>query len=58
MRVADSPRAVSPRVLRMLDKSAANLKKGVASPPIHLTPFCADAPMPFPKPPSPGKRPS
>ena len=32
----------SPRVLRMLDHSAANLKKGMASPPIDLTPFGQD----------------
>jgi hypothetical protein len=34
-RHADVPR-VSARVLKMLDKSADNLKKGVASPPIDL----------------------
>jgi hypothetical protein len=34
--------AVSPRVLKMLDQSAANLKKGLASPPIDLTPFSED----------------
>jgi hypothetical protein len=33
---------VSARVLKMLDQSAANLKKGVASPPIDLTPFGQD----------------
>ena len=31
--------AVPARTLKMLDKAAANLKKGVASPPIDLTPF-------------------
>jgi hypothetical protein len=34
--------AVSPRVLKMLDQSAENLKKGLASPPIDLTPFRED----------------
>jgi len=38
-RVLVPPHAVSPRVLKMLDQSAENLKKGVASPPIDLTPF-------------------
>lgn len=38
-RVLVPPQAVSPRVLRMLDQSAENLKRGVASPPIDLTPF-------------------
>jgi len=41
-RVLVSPRAVSARVLKMLDQSAANLKKGPASPPIDLTPFLPD----------------
>ncbi len=36
------PRAVSARVLRMLDQSADNLKKGLASPPVDLTPFQQD----------------
>src|SRR5437588_13105970 len=31
--------SVSARVLKMLDQSAENLKKGIASPPIDLTPF-------------------
>ena len=39
-RVLVPPRAVSMRTLRMLDKSVANLKKGVASAPINL-----DAPI-------------
>jgi hypothetical protein len=38
-RVLVPPHAISQRVLRMLDKSAKNLKKGRASPPIDLTPF-------------------
>lgn len=33
---------VSPRVLKMLDRAAENLKKGRASPPIDLTPFQED----------------
>jgi hypothetical protein len=33
---------VSARVLKMLDQSAENLKKGVASLPIDLTPFIKD----------------
>ena len=41
-RVLVPPRAVSPRVLKMLDQSAENMKKGVASPPIDLTPFRQD----------------
>jgi hypothetical protein len=41
-RVLVPPQAVSPRVLRMLDQSAENLKKGLASPPIDLTPFRED----------------
>jgi hypothetical protein len=41
-RVLVPPQAVSPRVLKMLDQSAENLKKGVASPPIDLTPFRQD----------------
>lgn len=31
--------AISTRSMKMLDKSAANLKKGLASAPIDLTPF-------------------
>lgn len=38
-RVLVPPQAVSARVLKMLDESAANLKKGIASPPIDLAPF-------------------
>ena len=38
-RVLVPPQAVSDRVLKMLDQSAENLKKGIASPPIDLTPF-------------------
>jgi hypothetical protein len=34
--------AVSPRVLKMLDQSAENLRKGLASPPIDLKPFRQD----------------
>lgn len=33
------PQAVSARVLKMLDESAASLKKGVASAPVDLAPF-------------------
>ena len=36
-RVLVPPAAISARSLRMLDKSVANLKKGVASAPIDLT---------------------
>ena len=38
-RVLVSPQVLSDRVLKMLDQSAKNLKKGNASPPIDLTPF-------------------
>jgi len=38
-RVLVPPRAIPARVLKMLDQSAENLKKGVASPPIDLRPF-------------------
>jgi hypothetical protein len=38
-RVLVSPRAISARSLRMLDKSVANLKKGLASAPINLAEF-------------------
>ena len=38
-RMLVSPQALSARVLKMLDRSAQNLKKGIASPPIDLTPF-------------------
>jgi sulfite reductase beta subunit-like hemoprotein len=38
-RVLVPPGAISSRVLKMLDQSAENLKKGVASPPVDLTPF-------------------
>ena len=38
-RVLVPPGALSPRVMKMLDQSADNLKKGVASPPIDLAPF-------------------
>jgi hypothetical protein len=41
-RVLVSPQAVSARVQKTLDQSAQNLKKGVASPPIDLTPFLQD----------------
>jgi hypothetical protein len=41
-RVLVPRQSVSARVLKMLDKSAENLKKGVASPPIDLTPFGRD----------------
>jgi hypothetical protein len=35
-------RAISAQTLKMLDQSAENLKKGVASPPIDLTIFRED----------------
>lgn len=38
-RILVSPQCVSARVLKMLDKSAENFKKGIASPPIDLTHF-------------------
>ena len=38
-RILVSPRAISARSLKMLDKSAAALKKGLASPPIDLSAF-------------------
>jgi hypothetical protein len=38
-RVLVSPHALSARALKMLDQSAENLKKGIASLPIDLTPF-------------------
>lgn len=38
-RVLVSPRAISARSLKMLDKSVANLKKGLASSPIDLSAF-------------------
>ena len=41
-RVLVPPNAVSTRALKMLDQSAANFKKGLASAPIDLTPFMKD----------------
>jgi hypothetical protein len=38
-RVLVSPQAISARSLKMLDKSVANLKKGLASAPIDLSAF-------------------
>jgi len=38
-RVLVSPRSISARSLKMLDKSVANLKKGLASAPIDLSAF-------------------
>jgi hypothetical protein len=38
-RVLVPPEAISARSLKMLDKSVANLKKGLASTPIDLTAF-------------------
>jgi hypothetical protein len=38
-RVLVSPEAISARSLKMLDKSVANLKKGLASAPIDLAAF-------------------
>ena len=41
-RVLVPPHAISARSLKMLDQSAANLKKGLASAPIDLSPFMAE----------------
>ena len=41
-RILVPPQALSARVLKMLDQSAENLKQGMASPPIDLTPFRQD----------------
>jgi hypothetical protein len=41
-RVLVPPQAVSDRSLKMLDKSVANLKKGMASAPINLAAFNED----------------
>ena len=41
-RVLVPPHAVSARALKMLDASAANLKKGRASAPIDLSPFAEE----------------
>jgi hypothetical protein len=41
-RVLVPPQAVSARSLKMLDKSVANLKKGLASGPIDLAAFIED----------------
>jgi hypothetical protein len=41
-RVLVPPQAISARSLKMLDKAAANLKKGLASAPIDLTAFIKD----------------
>jgi len=41
-RVLVLPQAVPARTLKMLDQSVASLKKGLASPPIDLTPFQED----------------
>jgi hypothetical protein len=38
-RVLVAPQAISARSLKMLHKSASNLKKGLASPPVDLTAF-------------------
>jgi hypothetical protein len=38
-RVLVSPQAISARTLKTLEKSAASLKKGMASPPVDLAPF-------------------
>jgi len=38
-RVLVPPQAIPARVRKMLDQSVASLKKGMASPPIDLTPF-------------------
>jgi len=41
-RVLVPPRAVPARTLKMLNQSAASLKKGLASPPVDLIPFLED----------------
>lgn len=41
-RVLVAPDAIPARTRRMLDQSVANLKRGMASPPIDLTPFLKD----------------
>jgi hypothetical protein len=41
-RVLVPPQAISARSLKMLDKSAANLKKGLVSAPIDLSVFSED----------------
>ncbi len=41
-RVLVPPQALPARVRKMLDQSVASLKKGLASPPIDLTPFLRD----------------
>lgn len=41
-RVLVPPHTISPRTLKMLDQSAANLKKGLASVPIDLAPFLTE----------------
>lgn len=53
-RVLVPPRAISARVMKMLDQSAENLEKGVASPPIDLTPFRKRLPTARPKAPPEG----
>jgi len=41
-RVLAPPEAIPARTLKVLEQSAASLKKGLASPPIDLTPFLED----------------
>lgn len=41
-RVLVPPRAIPARVLKTVDESADNLKKGLASPPVDLRPFQAE----------------
>jgi hypothetical protein len=41
-RVLVPPQAVPARTLKMLDQSVASLKKGLAPPPLDLTPFLED----------------
>lgn len=41
-RVLVPPQAVRARTLKLLDQSVAGLKRGLASPPIDLTPFLQD----------------
>jgi hypothetical protein len=41
-RLSVPPEFISTRTMKMLEQSAANLKKGIASPPVGLTPFIED----------------
>jgi len=58
LRVLVPPKGIPARVMKMLDQSAENLKKGVAPPPIDLTPFRKRVPTANPKTPPQFKTPS